>query len=90
MTKDDIESALQKALDEIKRSETKLRRVIDTIPTLAWCNLPDGPNEFLNKGWHEYTGLSPEDSHGWGWQAAFHPEDLPPLMRRWGEFTDGS
>ena len=80
-----IESSLQKALDEIKRSETKLRRVIDTIPTLAWCNLADGPNEFLNKGWHEYTGLSPEDSHGWGWQAAFHPEDLPPLMKRWGE-----
>ena len=81
----DNDSALQKALDEIKRSETKLRRVIDTIPTLAWCNLADGPNEFLNKGWHEYTGLSPEDSHGWGWQAAFHPEDLPPLMKRWGE-----
>jgi PAS domain S-box-containing protein len=81
----DIESALQKALDEIKRSETKLRRVIDTIPTLAWCNLADGPNEFLNKGWHDYTGLSPEDSHGWGWQVAFHPEDLPPLMKSWGE-----
>ena len=59
--------------------------MIDTIPTLAWCNLVDGPNEFLNKAWHEYTGLSPEDSHGWGWQAAFHPEDLPPLLKRWGE-----
>src|SRR5581483_706069 len=41
------------------------------------------PNEFLSKRWHEYTGLSPEESHGWGWQAAFHPEDLPPLMERW-------
>jgi PAS domain S-box-containing protein len=77
------EAALHKALDEIKTSEAKLRQVIDAIPTLAWCNLPDGPNEFLNKGWHEYTGLSPEESHGWGWQAAFHPEDLPPLMERW-------
>jgi len=57
--------------------------VIDTIPALAWCNLPDGPNEFLSKGWHEYTGLSPEESHGWGWQTAFHPDDLPPLMERW-------
>jgi PAS domain S-box-containing protein len=57
--------------------------VIDAIPALAWCNLPDGPNEFLNKGWHEYTGLSPEQSHGWGWQGAFHPEDLPQLMERW-------
>ena len=77
------EAALHKALDEIKKSEAKLRQVIDAIPTLAWCNLPDGPNEFLSKGWHEYTGLSPEESHGWGWQVAFHPEDLPPLMEKW-------
>jgi len=77
------EAALHKALGEIKKSEAKLRQVIDAIPTLAWCNLPDGPNEFLNKGWHEYTGLSPEESHGWGWQVAFHPEDLPPLMEKW-------
>src|SRR6266508_3666560 len=75
--------ALRTALDEIKSSEAKLRQVIDTIPTLAWCNLPDGPNEFLNKRWHDYTGLSPEESHGWGWQAAFHPEDLPRLMDKW-------
>src|SRR5437879_10194674 len=72
-------------LDEIRTSETKLRQVIDTIPTLAWCNLADGPNEFLNKRWHEYTGLSPEESNGWGWQAAFHPDDLRPLMEKWRE-----
>ena len=77
------QEALRRALDEIKNSETKLRQVIDAIPTLAWCNLPDGPNEFLNKRWHDYTGLSHEQSHGWGWQAAFHPEDVPPLMDKW-------
>jgi formate hydrogenlyase transcriptional activator len=79
------QEALNRALDELKNSETKLRQVIDTIPTLAWCNLPDGPNEFLNKRWHEYTGLSHEESHGWGWQVAFHPEDVPPLMEKWRE-----
>jgi PAS domain S-box-containing protein len=67
----------------LQSSERNLRAIIDTIPTLAWCNLPDGPNEFLNKGWHEYTGISPEESHGWGWQVAFHPEDLPLLMEKW-------
>jgi formate hydrogenlyase transcriptional activator len=76
---------LRNALDQIQRSEAKLRQVIDTIPTMAWCNLPDGPNEFLNKEWHEYTGLSPEKSRGWGWQAAFHPEDLRALMEKWQE-----
>jgi formate hydrogenlyase transcriptional activator len=79
------QEALTNALDQIQKSEAKLRQVIDTIPTMAWCNLPDGPNEFLNKRWHEYTGLSPEESHGWGWQAAFHPEDIRPLMEKWHE-----
>jgi PAS domain S-box-containing protein len=77
------EGALRNALDEIQKSESKLRQVIDTIPALAWCNLPDGPNEFLNKGWHEYTGVPAEQSHGWSWQNAFHPDDLPPLMEKW-------
>jgi formate hydrogenlyase transcriptional activator len=77
------QEALRRALDELKNSERKLRRVIDTIPTLAWCNLPDGSNEFLNKRWHEYTGLSPEESHGWGWHTAIHPDDRAPLTEKW-------
>jgi formate hydrogenlyase transcriptional activator len=70
-------------ITERKQAEENLRRVIDTIPTLAWCMLPDGTNEFLNKNWHEYTGLSAEESNGWGWQSVFHPDDLPPLMEKW-------
>src|ERR1700758_4775703 len=79
------QESLRVALKRLENSETRLRQVIDTIPTLAWCNLADGPNEFLNKRWHEYTGLTPEESNGWGWQTAFHPDDLPPLMERWRE-----
>lgn len=56
-------------------SHSSLRRIIDTIPALAWCARPDGSMEFLNKQWHDYTGLSPSETAGWGFQAAFHPED---------------
>jgi|SRR6266550_8782768 len=56
------QEALERALDELRNSEKKLRQVIDTIPTLAWSILPDGSNEFLNKRWHEYTGLSADES----------------------------
>jgi len=80
-----ITGSSHKRLDEIRTSETKLRQVIDTIPTLAWCNLADGPNRVPQQTMHEYTGLSPEESHGWGWQVAFHPEDLPALMEKWRE-----
>jgi formate hydrogenlyase transcriptional activator len=79
------QEALRNALDQVQKSEAKLRQVLDTIPTMAWCNLPDGPNEFLNKQWHEYTGLSPHESQGWGWQAAFYPEDIARLMEKWQE-----
>jgi len=75
----------KRAGEAVRASEANLRRVIDTIPTLSWCNFPDGPNEFLSKSWHDYTGLSPEEAHGWGWSASFHPDDLPPLMTRWQE-----
>src|SRR5579863_2662124 len=82
-TRQRSQEALSRALDELKNSERKLRQVIDTIPTLAWSVLPDGSNEFLNKRWHEYTGLSPEESRGSGWQAAIHPEDRVPLLEKW-------
>jgi hypothetical protein len=39
----------------------------------------------VNQRWREYAGLSPEESQGWGWQIAIHPEDLPSLMRKWRE-----
>jgi PAS domain S-box-containing protein len=77
------QQALRTALNEIKNSETRLRRVIDTIPAVAWYGLPDGSKEFLNKRWHDYTGLSAEESYDWGWQAAVHPEDLPSLLEKW-------
>ena len=78
-----VQAAAHSALDEIKHSQARLQRVLDTIPVIAWCALPDGPNEFLNQRWYEYTGMTQEESLGWGWQAAFHPADLPPVLMRW-------
>jgi len=67
----------------MKNSEDKFRVMVDTIPALVWCNLPDGSNEFLNQRWHDYTGLSEEEAHGWGWRFAFHPDDLENLLDTW-------
>jgi len=77
------QEALRNAIEKIQKSEFKLRQVIDTMPVLACCHLPDGSSEYINKGWHEYTGLSREEAQGLGWQAAFHPDDLPPLTEKW-------
>jgi formate hydrogenlyase transcriptional activator len=50
---------------------------------MAWCALPDGTKEFLNKQWHDYMGLPPEESDGWGWTACVHPDDLSRLLKDW-------
>src|SRR5262245_64559408 len=75
--------ALAGDLTAASAADAQLRRIIDAIPVLAWCNLPDGSNKFLNQRWQDYTGLSQQDASGWGWQVAFHPDDLPLLMDRW-------
>jgi formate hydrogenlyase transcriptional activator len=60
-----------------------MRAVIDTIPALVVCALPDGSVEFVNQGWREYTGSSLEKLTGWGWQTVIHPDDLPKFIDEW-------
>lgn len=64
-------------------SADELRHAIDTIPALIWTALPDGSIDFLNRRWSDYTGLTPDEGHGWSWKAAIHPDDVPRLLERW-------
>src|SRR5580700_5990033 len=61
----------------------KLRDVIETMPTMVWTALPDGSEDFINRHWHEYSGLSAGQSAGSGWQAAVHPADLKRHLEKW-------
>jgi formate hydrogenlyase transcriptional activator len=72
-------------MDELNRSESDLQKIIDTIPALVWCALPDGSKEFVSKRWRDYTGLSAEESYGWKWRVAVHPEDMPRIVDKWRE-----
>jgi PAS domain S-box-containing protein len=74
--------ALQKAFDEIKKSEDRLRLVINTIPTLVWRADPDGVPDFLNQPALDYTGLSPDQAET-GWPRAFHPDDKKAMLVKW-------
>jgi PAS domain S-box-containing protein len=66
----------ERAQEEVRWSEDRLRLVIDTLPALVWSKMPDGSVDFLNQRFREYTGLSEEEGLGWGWMRnAFHPED---------------
>ncbi len=63
-------------------SADQLRELIDAIPTISWCGLPDGSIQFVNRRWALYTGLSLDVAKG-QWKTAIHPGDLPNLIDRW-------
>jgi len=73
----------QRAEDALRRSEDRLRSVIDTIPALVWSKMPDGSADFFNQRFREYTGLSVEEGLGEGWLKAFHPEDRASSVDEW-------
>jgi PAS domain S-box-containing protein len=75
--------SLKRARDEIKASEGRFQTIIDTIPTLAWSARSEGPAEFFNQRWLDYTGLSKEQAQGQGWAAAIHPDDLGTFIDWW-------
>jgi PAS domain-containing protein len=57
----------------MNRLEDSDQVMIDSMPTMAWRCRPDGFVEFLNQRWLDYTGLSPDEAVGWGWNAAIEP-----------------
>ncbi len=69
----------------IRQQEAELRNVVDTIPALVWSALPDGSNTYVNKRFVEYSGSSPEQTAGSGWQALIHPDDLERHASKWVE-----
>lgn len=67
----------------LRESEKKLRLLADTIPQLAWMARPDGHIFWYNRRWYEYTGTTPEQMEGWGWQSVHDPDVLPSVLERW-------
>jgi PAS domain S-box-containing protein len=75
---------LEKAFDEIKKSEGRLRMVIDTIPGMVWSGLPDGTFDFVSQPWLRYLGCSWEElSAQGGLRSVVHPDDLEGSDARW-------
>lgn len=74
---------LQNVYEDLRRSERELRDVIEAMPTMVWIAGTDGLNEFGNRRWQEYTGLSREKTVGSSWQDAVHPADLRRHWEKW-------
>ena len=75
----------ERAEEAVRRSEDRLRLVIDTIPQQFWSGPPDGSLDFCNVRWLSYTGLTQEQVQGEGWQRMLHPDDRERVLMAWEE-----
>jgi PAS domain S-box-containing protein len=77
--------------EALRSSEQELRLLIDTIPALVWCAIPNGAPSYLNKRMVDYTGMTLHGSDlleggsrpSLTRQVIIHPDELVELERLW-------
>lgn len=71
--------------EALRESEERFHTMANSIPQLAWMAHADGFIFWYNRRWYEYTGTTPEQMEGWGWQSVHDPEVLNEVLIRWQE-----
>lgn len=66
-----------------REGEAYFRSLAEAAPEMMWTAGSDGAHDFFNKRWHDYTGLTVQQSSGQGWNSALHPDDLAESETRW-------
>jgi len=70
----------KRAEEALRERERQFRTLADSIPQLAWMARPDGSIFWYNRRWYDYTGSTPEQMEGWGWQSVHDPAQLPRVL----------
>ena len=73
----------KEAVEALQLNERNLGVIINAIPTAAWTTRADGYCDFLNQRWLDYAGMTAQESEGWGWVEAIHPDDRQRLVEYW-------
>lgn len=73
----------REAEESIKNSEVQLKTLAESIPQIVWTATPDGNLDYYNQRWFDYTGMTLEQTKGWGWEPVLHPEDLQNCVTCW-------
>ncbi|HET6426377.1 MAG TPA: PAS domain S-box protein [Planctomycetaceae bacterium] len=71
----------RRAIEEARQESAELFRTLaNSIPQLAWMARPDGYVFWYNQRWFDYTGSTPEQMQGAGWQSVHDPHELPHVL----------
>jgi len=74
---------MKRAQAELRESEERFQAMANGIPQLACMAEADGHIFWYNQRWYDYTGTTPEQMEGWGWQSVLDAAVLPSVLERW-------
>jgi two-component system, sensor histidine kinase and response regulator len=80
-----IDARQRSAGEDLRDSEARFRQLADAMPQIVWTSRPDGWLDYYNQRWMDYTGLTLEETQGWGWGSVLHPDDLQRCTDAWSE-----
>ncbi|MEO5595547.1 MAG: diguanylate cyclase [Lysobacteraceae bacterium] len=60
----------------------------NAMPQIVWTADADGWLDYYNDQWVAYTGMSVEQTQGWGWAPVLHPDDLQRCVEVWKNSVD--
>jgi PAS domain S-box-containing protein len=66
---------------------TAFELVAESIPHIVWVAGSDGSTEYFNRQGRDYTGLTVEQTSGWGWLSVVHPADVQRTREAWVNAT---
>jgi PAS domain S-box-containing protein len=64
-------------------ADIEFRKLAEHIPTLCWIADAEGYITWYNPKWYEYTGKTPSEMEGWGWQSVHDLRSLPDVLDQW-------
>jgi PAS domain S-box-containing protein len=73
------------AAKKLRDSEQHYRLLTEAIPPMVWTADTDGGIDFCNQRWLDYSGLTLEQTKGWGWMSVLHPDDVQRAVELWKE-----
>ncbi|QJD79484.1 sensor histidine kinase [Spirosoma rhododendri] len=74
---------LEKLNEDLHNSIRQFTFVTDFIPQMVWSTQPDGRHDFFNQRWHDFTGLTLDQSLNEEWMQALHPDDASRTAQVW-------
>jgi len=81
-------TAAHLANEQVRKSEERFRLLATNIPQLVFRSMSDGNRTWPSPQWIEFTGLGSEQSLGFGWLDAIHPDDRAPTLAAWEAARD--